>query len=182
MATISDWDERYRGEGEVDREPEPLLVATAGELTPGRALDLACGTGRHALYLARLGWHVTAVDGSRIAIAALRRRAQRLELEIDTRAADLEAGELVIEAEAYDLICDFFYLERRLFPAIRAGVKPGGLFVGMLHRFDGTPGRYLLESGELRELFAGWKIVYYSERPPEGGHRRATAAIVARKA
>ena len=62
------------------------------------------------------------------------------------------------------------------------GVKPGGLFVGILHRFDGTPGRYLLESGELREEFAGWKILYYSERPAEDGHRRATAAIVARRA
>ncbi len=182
MATISDWDERYRAQPGVDRPPEPLLVTTAGELAPGRALDLACGAGRHALYLARLGWRVTAVDGSGVAIAALGREAARLGLDIDARAADLEAGEFVIEPGAYELICDFFYLDRRLFPQIRAGVKLGGLFVGALHRFDGTPGRYLLESGELREEFAGWKILYYSERPAEGGHRRATAAIVARRA
>ena len=150
---------------------------------PAAPLDLACGTGRHALYLARLGWHVTAVDGSKVAVAQLRRQAARLVLEIDARAANLEAGEFVIEPGGYDLICDFFYLERRLFPLIRAGVKPGGLFTGILHRFDGNaPGRYLVESGELREEFAGWKILYYSERPAEEGHRRATAAIVARRA
>ena len=180
MASISDWDERYRAQPGFDRPPEPLLVSTAGELAPGRALDLACGTGRHALYLARLGWRVTAVDGSEVAVAELRRQAAGL--EIDARTANLEAGEFVIEPDGYDLICDFFYLDRRLFPQIRAGVKPGGLFVGILHRFDGTPGRYLLESGELREEFTGWKILYYSERPAEGGHRRATAAIVARRA
>jgi SAM-dependent methyltransferase len=182
LASIADWDERYRAQPGLDRAPEPLLVATAGELPPGRALDLACGAGRHALYLARLGWRVTAVDGSRVAVAELRREAGRLGLDIDARVADLEAGEFVIEPGAYDLICDFFYLERALFPRIRAGVKPGGLFVATLHRFDGTPGPYLLQSGELREEFAGWKILYYSERPAEGGHRRSTAAIAARRA
>ncbi len=182
MAAISDWDERYRAQPGVGRPPEPLLVSTAGELPPGRALDIACGTGRHSLYLARLGWRVTAVDGSQVAVAGLRREAARLGLDIDARAEDIEAGQFVIEPDAYDLVCDFFYLDRRLFPQIRAGVKPGGLFVGILHRFDGTPGRYLLESGELREAFAGWKILYYSERPAEEGHRRATAAMVARRA
>ncbi len=165
----------------MERPPEPLLVSTVDELSPGRALDLACGTGRHALYLARLGWSVTAVDGSRIALARLRREAARLGLEIDVHAADLETGEFAIEPEAYDLICDFFYLDRSLFPQIRAGVRPGGLFIGVLHRFDGTPGSYLLQSGELREAFAGWQVIYYSESPAEGGHRRATASIVARR-
>lgn len=181
MASLFDWDERYRAQSGAGRPPEPLLVSTAGELSPGSALDLACGTGRHALYLAQLGWRVTAVDGSRMALARLRTEAARLGLEIDARAADLEAGEFAIEPDAYDLICDFFYLDRRLFPQIRAGVRPGGLFIGILHRFDGTPGRYLLESGELRAAFAGWQVLYYSERPAEGGHRRATASIVARR-
>lgn len=182
MASISEWDERYRAGLRVDRPPEPLLVSTAGELATGRALDIACGTGRNALYLARLGWRVTAVDGSQVAMGELRRQVAKSGLDVDMRVADLEAGEFVIEPDTYDLICDFFYLDRRLFPQIRTGVKPGGLFVGIMHRYDGTPGRYLVESGELREAFAGWKILYYSERPAEEGHRRATAAVVARRA
>jgi SAM-dependent methyltransferase len=177
-----DWDKRYSEQPEFDPEPVPLLVEVADLLPPGRALDLACGPGRHTLHLARLGWQVTAVDSSPVAIRLLRERAGNL--AVDARVADLEAGEFLIEAGAYDLICDFFYLQRDLFPAIRAGVRPGGVFTGAIHLFENTPeGRrhnpaYLLQPGELRAEFAGWKILYYSEAL-EAGKRRRTARIIA---
>ena len=59
---MADWDERYSRGEHVIKEPMPLLVRVADELKPGRALDLACGTGRHAIFLAERGWHVTAVE------------------------------------------------------------------------------------------------------------------------
>ena len=61
--------EQTLAEGQhVTDEPHPLLVDFASKLRPGRALDVACGPGRHAIWLAQRGWHVTAVDSSSTAI------------------------------------------------------------------------------------------------------------------
>ncbi len=185
------WDERYlRGE-HTTKEPSPLLIKAIKDLKPGRALDIACGAGRHAIYLAEHGWRVIAVDSSQVAIEILQQRAcERSQasclLEIDARVTDLERHEFFIEAAAYDLICDFYYLQRDLFPAIRAGVKPGGAFVGAIHLNDGNPDAkahnpaFLLEPGELKTLFSDWEITYYHEGPSdEGGHHHDTAYLIA---
>jgi SAM-dependent methyltransferase len=156
-----------------DLTPSRLLVQVADLLPPGRALDLACGRGRNALYLAALGWQVTAVDSNPAAIAALRAAAP----SVDARIADLERHEFSIDPAAYDLICDFYYLQRDLFPEIRNGVRPGGMFAGAIL----LTGSYALASGELRTLFAGWKILYYSESP-DPAHPRPSASLIARRA
>ena len=164
----------------------PLLVRAASLREPGCALDLACGAGRHALYLARLGWRVTAVDGSQVALEMLRQRADAERLALDIRLADLERGDFIIEPEAFDLICDFFYLERRLFAPIRAGVRPGGLFVATIHMFDDAPDlrprnpAFLLQPGELTAAFPGWEIVHAAERK-EDERRRRVAELIARR-
>ena len=176
---MADWDERYSDPANLHFDPAPLLVEIVGHLPPGDALDLACGPGRNALYLARLGWRVTAVDYSRVAIDVLRGRAAGT---VDARMADLEAGAFAIEPASWDLICDFFYLQRDLFPYIRAGIRPGGTFAGAIHLAEtGVKRRHVLDSGELRALFADWKILYYSEGRQDG-HRRLAAHIVARRA
>jgi SAM-dependent methyltransferase len=168
-----DWDEHYRDAANIEREPAPLLVQVADLLPPGRALDLACGAGRNAIYLAQLGWRVTAVDASAVAIAALRASGA----EVDARVADLERREFRIEPAVFDLICDFHYLQRDLFAEIREGVRPGGMFAGAMH----LTGSFALRPGELRQEFAGWKILYYSEAP-EAGRTRSSASIIARRA
>ena len=66
-----DWDEHYAQAEALDFTPSPFLVEVADQLAPGRALDLACGHGRNALYLAKLGWNVSAVDASRAAVPPL---------------------------------------------------------------------------------------------------------------
>ncbi len=172
-----DWDRYYSEAVNLDLSPAPLLAQVADLLPPGRALDLACGAGRNAIYLARLGWRVTAVDASPAAIRLLRKQAP----EVDARVAALEGGGFAIEEGVYDLICDFFYLQRGLFPAIRAGVRPGGMFAGAIHLAGDTPHRFVLNPGELRNEFAGWKILYYSEAAAKGEARRA-AQIIARRA
>jgi len=180
-----DWDEHYSNPDHVDLIAEPLLVQAADLLPPGRALDLACGPGRNALHLARLGWQVTAVDSSAVAMGLLRQRARGL--PIDARRADLERGEFAIAADSYDLICDFFYLQRDLFAAIREGVKLGGVFAGAIHLFDDAPASrprnpdFLMHPGELRREFDGWKVVFYTEGG-EPGRSRRTARIIARRA
>jgi SAM-dependent methyltransferase len=179
------WDAHYAEPDHVNLTPEPLLVEAADLLRPGRALDLACGPGRNALHLASLGWQVTAVDSSALAIGLLRQNAG--DLPINGILADLEKGEFSIAPEGYDLICDFLYLQRNLFPAIRAGVCPGGVFAGAIHLLDGAPSdsprdpRFRLNPGELRALFDGWKVLFYSEGG-EPERRRHTARIIARRA
>ena len=193
------WDERYlRGE-HTTKEPSPLLIKAIRDLEPRRALDIACGVGRHTIYLAEHGWQVTAIDSSRVAIEILQQRARSARIpvcgaqasglhQIDTQIVDLEKDKFQIEPAAYDLICNFYYLHRDLFPAIRAGVKPGGAVVAAIHLNDGNPNAkphnpaFLLSPGELKTLFSDWEITYYHEGPSdEGGHHHDTAYLIARK-
>ena len=175
------WNSYYSDPGLVDFTPEPMLVEATEWLPPARALDLACGAGRNALYLARLGWQVTAVDSAPAALLLLRQRASGL--AVDARLADLEAGEFRIAPESFDLVCDFLYLQRSLFPPIRAGVAGGGTFAGsmLLAGAAAQEETFTLQPGELRSEFAGWKILFYSESAGSASRRR-TASIVARKA
>ena len=187
-ANTAHWDERYlRGE-HTTKEPSPLLRTAIETLRPGRALDIACGIGRHAIHLAQHGWHVTAVDSSRAGIEILQQRAHEAGVTVEAHVADLESGEFHIAAAAYDLICDFYYLQRDLFPQIRTGLKPGGTVVAAIHLNDGKEGAkpsnpaFLLEPGELKQLFADWEITYYREgESDEGGHHHDTAYLIARK-
>jgi tellurite methyltransferase len=176
------WEEHYSLAENLDFTPAPLLVEAVEMLPPGRALDIACGPGRNALYLAELGWRVVAVDSSRAAIRILQERAAAASLGVEARVADLEAGEYAPERGAYDLVCDVLYLQRSLFPALRQSVREGGLFVGqILLRDPQHDPAFRLEPGELREEFSGWKILYYSEGA-DAGHIHRTAQIIARRA
>ncbi len=127
---IEEWEARYRS-GERAAEdfgaaPTPLVVEWAGKLAPGVALDLACGTGRNALWLAERGWSVTAVDGSATAVATLMQRARERDLEVEGRVADLEGADFRVEAASWDLILKCYYLQRSLIPAVREGAAAGG--------------------------------------------------------
>lgn len=160
----TNWDDRYR-RGEHPEQPSGLLVAAVSDLAPGRALDLACGAGRHAIYLAERGWQVTAVDKSEAALNILRGRALPMEIV----CADLESN-YVIPSESYDLICDFLYLDRSLFHSIRAGLVPGGLAVVEVR----TSGTWRVDPGELPTHFAGFEILHYAEDA-------VTAQLIARR-
>jgi len=185
---VSDWNERYSRGEQIIKEPLPLLVRTVSELKPGRALDLACGTGRHAIFLAERGWQVAAVDASSVGIELAQTAALALNLEVDWKVSDLDRNEFEIEAEAYDLIGVFYYLQRDLFPQIRAGVSFGGIVIAAIHMVDEPPDTkpmnpaFLLQPGELRAEFRGWEILHdYEGTPTEDGHQRRTAEIVAQK-
>ena len=176
-----DWEQHYAQAENQEAAPSPLLIEMADNVPPGLALDLACGAGRNALYLAGLGWDVVAVDSSPAAIRIVRERSATAGLRIDARVADLETAGFAIEPASYDLICDFFYLQRDLFPKIREGVRPGGIFAAEIHLRDEQPHRFVLDPGELRREFEGWKILFYSESP-RAGRSRLSAAILARRA
>ena len=180
-AWMANWDDRYRAREGAGRGPEQILVEFASTLAAGQALDLACGAGRNAFWLAEHGWRVTAVDASHPALDLIPRHPN-----IRAVRADLERHEFEIGPSSYDLICDFYYLRRDLFPSIRSGVVPGGHFIGSIGMRDEDPDvkpmnpAYLLFPEELSGFFAGWEILHYSEEKGQA-HQRKAAVIVARR-
>lgn len=132
-----DWDARYAAvENLWAAKPNRFLVAEVAELAPGRALDLACGEGQNATWLASLGWDVTGVDYSEVAIAKARARAERDGITVEFLCRDLVEYEP--EREGFDLVL-VLYLhigssERRgVLARAAAAVAPGGTFVLIGH-------------------------------------------------
>jgi tellurite methyltransferase len=162
---LESWEEKYRENDAVLRPPDALLVEIADAMTPGRALDLACGTGRNALWLAQQGWRVTAVDGSPSAIATLRSHAAEHSVRIDAQVADLEKGEYRIEPARWDLIAICYYLQRDLYETAKQGLAPGGTLLAIALMVE--PGReyspFRVQAGELRRFFEGWEIQHERE-------------------
>lgn len=157
--SLEDWNRRYRSRDEINDEPAPMLVHAASSLNPGRALDLACGAGRNAIWLARRGWDVVALDGAGEAIRLVR----ELEPRVDARVVDLEVGTpLPFEDSSFDLVTNLYYLHRPLFPEIRRVVRPEGLVVIAI-RMRGLNPRFCVAAGELRQEFAGWTMVREEE-------------------
>lgn len=177
------WDDRYRRGEHASSRPAPLFEQVVATLPPGRALDLACGAGRHSIALANLGWDVVAVDGSRVAIDLVRERAV-LAGRVQTVCADLERGEYVPEPDAFDLVCVFYYLNRGLVPAIRAAIRPGGHAACAIH-VAGQASAKLLSPGELRGFFLEWQVIIDRERDhdPDAGdrHHHGTAELFVRR-
>ncbi len=190
---IAKWNARYadREPRRLDEPSRPLPRAVSG-LAAGRALDLGCGTGRHAVWLAARGWRVDAVDGSSPAVALLLANAAQAGCrpQVAAHVADLEADPpaFQIKPATYDLIVDCYFLHRPLFEPIREGVRPGGLFVAALHlpAADDSRGHaFMLRPGELEGVVTtwGWDIRHSVERPPPAGARDAlgVAEIIARR-
>jgi SAM-dependent methyltransferase len=131
------WDRKYT-ETELlwSAEPNRFLVAEVADLAPGRGLDLACGEGRNALWLAGRDWRVTAVDFSEVAIAKARERAAREQRDVEFVCADLLEYEP--EPGAFDLVL-VFYLQvpppdrRQALARAMSAIAPGGMFLLVGH-------------------------------------------------
>lgn len=183
------WDERYRvGDwADIDEPASVLHEARRWLSPPGLALDVACGAGRNALYLARLGYRTLAVDISWEGLQRLARRARADRLRILPVHADLEAFGL--RAEGFDVIVNTRFLLRSLFPLFRQTLKPGGLLIFETYNVDeidllgGDIRReFALERGELRRAFADFELLRYEDGvidEPEG--QRGLTRCVARK-
>jgi len=174
-----EWNEKYR------THPHPAnatgIVKRFYHLAPGKkVLDIAAGTGRHAIFLARKGFSVDAVDISEAGLVGFAGKYPN----IHAICADLDQFE--IPADRYDLIVDVNFMNRRLFPYIQEGLKPGGvvIFHTLLEPDDikSTPKHrrdYRLRTNELLHAFLGMRIVYYSETVnPETSDSDRTATLV----
>ena len=138
------WDERYRSRPKVwSGQPNPQLVAEASGLKPGHALDLGCGEGADAIWLAGKGWTVTALDVSAVALerAAAHARATGHEGNIEWRQQDLASW---VPDEQYELVSAQF-LHSTLLPwqqglrLAAAAVRTGGTLLIVGHHPEGLP-------------------------------------------
>lgn len=131
------WNRRYAGgDSHATPVPSPFLVAEIAGLHPGRALDVACGAGRHAVWLAQQGWRVTAVDFSAEALALARDLAARRGVSIDWIEADVVGWRP--PSGAFDLVCVLYLqlpaAERRMALAHAAdALRAGGTLVVLGH-------------------------------------------------
>jgi tellurite methyltransferase len=183
------WNDRFgRKEFAFGKEPNPFLKKHVRLLPKGKALDIASGEGRNAVFLAQHGFEVDAVDISEKGLKKAQKLARENGVKINTFLIDLDQYQ--IEKEQYDLIANFYFLRRRLIPRIKKGLKNGGrvIFETYLleHRTLGTGGpkqaKYFLKPNELLGLFKDFRILFYREGIfKEGGRRKAVASLIAEK-
>jgi len=196
----AEWDAKHGAAGqEPAAEPAGILREILPLLPSGPVLDLACGTGRHALFLAETGRPVTAVDWSSVGLEILAARALKKKIAVRRIArmeeaarrggaglellqADLE--KLRLPKEAYDAILCIRYLQRTLFSQICQALRPGGLLLYETYTlaqldFEGGPRdpAHLLKEGELRNAFPELDVLFYRELRAGQG----IASLVAKK-
>ncbi len=174
------------GEYSHAKEPSRLLVQLLTLLPKGRALDIACGEGRNAIFLAQNGYEVDAVDISNVAIDRVAEAAKIAGVKVNLIQADLENYEIPVET--YDLIINFNYLQRSLVPAIKMGLKKGGAVIFETYTLEqqsiGHPKNpeFLLKPNELLHQFSDLHIFFYREGVFEEGGKRAIASLAGKRA
>lgn len=177
------WDSRYDGDYLVMGEaPKPLVLELASALPhSGRALDIACGEGQLAIWLAQRGLDVTAVDISPTALGKLRARATERELEdrIDAVEADLDHG-LPEVSPGLDLVACVDFYSPPVIAQARQLLAPGGLLlVELVLQPPGGDSPHRAPPGEALGFAAGMRVHFYREG---NVHGRALAQLLAQRA
>jgi SAM-dependent methyltransferase len=181
------WDERFKRPMFLyGKEPVEFLKQQEPNLRVGRALCLAAGEGRNAVFLAQQGFDVVAVDASAEGLAKANALASERGVTIETKVADLRDYDLGVEQ--YDLVTDFYYHQPDLFPKAMRALKPGGFFVLQgfsidqpnTSRFGPKNPDFLIKAGELLQHFDGYRIRYYEDTVvelDEGMHQGSGAVV-----
>jgi 2-polyprenyl-3-methyl-5-hydroxy-6-metoxy-1,4-benzoquinol methylase len=166
------------------QEPAKLLVDFVNRLPRGKALDIAMGEGRNALYLASQGFDVEGLERDEEAIRTCLITAKSRGLKLIARTVDLE--QYPLNQSHYDLITCFYYLQRSLIPQIKAALKPNGMVVYETFLIDnylqfGHPKHreYCFEYNELLNCFRDFRVHFYYEGMIEG--RTFVAQLIAQK-
>jgi len=188
---VTDWDERFAS-GEYPREPEPSPVLRSYEpsIPDGRALDVAAGTGRNAVFLAAAGYAVDALDASREGLKIIGERAAERGVGDRIEPIRGDVSTYGFPTETYELIAMSFFHALDRFADIAEALAPGGyLFVeGHLRSDSPTPSgpsddRYRFAANELLRAGLGLTVLHYDETTEErpDDRRRATARLLARR-
>jgi len=156
--------------------------------SPGKALDIACGGGRNSIYLAEIGFEVQAIDISDVAIDWLTNQVNKRQLAITPVRTNLE--QFVPPENSYDVIINFNYLQRSLFPSIIKALKPGGLLFFQTMNVDHIDKlgfeidrNFLLEKGELLQVFSNLEVLAHTEEIVKysNGKKRGISSFLGRK-
>lgn len=168
------WDSRYRNKL-GDTVPSTILKKFIDLAPIGNALDIACGNGRNSIYLAQKGFVVDAVDISTVATGHLAGSHPNVQVMCQ------DIDDWTIPHNRYNLIVNIRFLDRRLFPMIVDGLRPGGVLV-FESFIGGSKEAYTLKHNELLEAFRSLHIVYYEEKASDHSERFAkTVSLVALK-
>ncbi len=180
------WDKRYGTETYIfGKEPVEFLKEHVDILPRGKALDIAMGEGRNAVFLAKNGFDVDGCDISELAVKKAQELTSENGVTIHTFIADLENYKL--PKDTYDVIACFYYLQRDLIPQMKEALKPGGMIIYETYTienrergFEGPKNEaYLLKPNELLDLFKDLKIIYYRELVLN--NKKAVASLIAKK-
>lgn len=197
--TPAGWDSRYSTTDQIwSGRPNGALVAEVTELDPGRALDVGCGEGADAVWLARRGWRVTAIDVSRVALDRAARHAAQVGVTVQWVPAGLL--ETPLPAGGFDLVSAQYPALRRT-PgddaerALLAAVAPGGTLLvvhhadvdpeqARAHGFD--PADYVSPADVAARLDGDWRVEVDEKRPREvaggaGAHHTHDLVLRARR-
>ena len=182
------WNQKYNREMYVyGKEPVAFLKQKIGVLKKGKALVLAMGEGRNAVYLAQNGFDVTGVDISDVAIEKCKKLAAERGTTVNAVVSDLTSYDM--GKAQYDLITNFYYYDKSLIPKVIDALKPGGMFIleqfSIDHpklgaRFGPRNPDYLVKPDELLDLFKSFRILYYEDVVVEldEGMHKGTAAVI----
>lgn len=194
------WDSRYAEQQRLwSGNPNGALVAEVEGLSPGRVLDVGCGEGADAIWLARRGWDVTALDVSSVALERAQQHAREAGVEIRWVHAGLAEAEL--PPASFDLVSAQYPALLRTPDAVAerallAAVAPGGLLLLVHHAgmethepHDGgfDPADYVFPQMVADQLDDTWELEVFEQRPrviPESGagaHHRDDVVLRARR-
>ncbi len=178
------WDTRYRTRERLfSKKPVPFLRKYVKLLPRGRALDVAMGEGRNAVFLAQQGFRVDGCDISEVAVRRCQDFAREVGVQVRGFVVDLTTW--TIRENVYDVILCFYYLQRSLIPQIIQGLRPGGMIVYHTYTIDqlryGSPRNpeYLLQYNELLHHFRDFRVLIYQELIH--GEAEAVASLIAQK-
>jgi SAM-dependent methyltransferase len=186
---MTTWDERFRtGEYPSQPDPSPVLGEYVAPMTDGRALDVACGTGRNALFLAEQGYEVDALDQSGEGLQITRENANERGVADRLNLIQADATEFEYPASRYDVVTISFFRVLDRLSDIKAALQPGGLLFYQHHLRSEPPAekgpssdRYRFRANELLHACLDLTVLYYEESSEQAdGRRSATVEVVAR--
>ncbi len=181
------WDRKYSGAHYIyGTEPADFLKQHVAKFNKGKALVLAAGEGRNAVFLAQQGFQVTAIDLSAKGLAKCQQLAKEKKVKVKTVVADVNNYDL--GENQYDLITDFYFYDSAIFAKVMTALKPGGFFIfqtfsidqPMTNRFGPRNPAYLVKPNEILGYFLNYRIRHYEDTfvdLNEGMHQGRAAVI-----
>lgn len=186
---MTSWNERFRsGEYPTNPDPSPVLREYVDKTTQGRALDVACGTGRNAVFLAEQNYDVDALDQSGVGLRITRENADERGVGERLNLIQTDVGQFEYPENHYDVVTVSFYRTLDRLGDIKAALKPGGLLFYQHHLRTDPPAeagpsskRHRFRSNELLHACLDSTVLYYEESSEEWeGKFSATVELVAR--